>query len=484
MKKQFLSILVLLALGIAATAQIVNIPDVNFKAYLVGDTAINTDAEIQVSEASAFTGFINCPNSSISDLTGIEAFTALTKLNCYSNNLSALDVSQNIALTELRCESNNISVLDVSQNTALNLFWCHSNNLNSLDVSQNLALTNFICRSNNLSTLDVSQNTGLIQFWCNSNNLNTLDVSQNTALVSLFCNSNNLNTLDVSQNNSLTSLRCNFNNLAKLDVRQNIALTNLRCNSNNLDTLDVSLHTALTLLHCQSNNLSVLNMSNGNNSNMSSSDFYVTNNPNLACIQVDDSTYSASAWTNINPTTSFSTDCGYGHLVHTINVQGQGGLSTITTLGGTLQMVATVLPINADDSSYTWSIVNGTGSANIDASGLLTAVTNGTVNVIATANDGSGTKGVTIITITNQTVGVNDYTFKKLKAYPNPINDIINISVSDHLTSILLFNTIGKRIASFEPENRQLNISKLAPGVYFLGIANEEKKSVIKLIKE
>ena len=43
-------------------AQNVNIPDANFKSYLIGNTAINTNADtvIQVSEATAFTGTIDC----------------------------------------------------------------------------------------------------------------------------------------------------------------------------------------------------------------------------------------------------------------------------------------------------------------------------------------------------------------------------------------------------------------------------------------
>ncbi|MFT6731213.1 MAG: hypothetical protein ACJA1H_002548, partial [Glaciecola sp.] len=40
----------------------VNIPDANFKGYLVGNTNINTngDTEIQFSEASTYTGIIAC----------------------------------------------------------------------------------------------------------------------------------------------------------------------------------------------------------------------------------------------------------------------------------------------------------------------------------------------------------------------------------------------------------------------------------------
>jgi hypothetical protein len=60
--------------------------------------------------------------------------------------------------------------------------------------------------------------------------------------------------------------------------------------------------------------------------------------------------------------------------------------AVINTNGGTLQMTATVLPANATNQTVTWSVTNGTGSATIDSSGLLTAVSNGTVTVIATAN--------------------------------------------------------------------------------------------------
>ena len=56
-------------------SQVVNIPDANFKAYLVGNTAINTngDTEIQVSEANAFNGNIGCSWNNIADLSGIDS---------------------------------------------------------------------------------------------------------------------------------------------------------------------------------------------------------------------------------------------------------------------------------------------------------------------------------------------------------------------------------------------------------------------------
>jgi uncharacterized protein YjdB len=93
-----------------------------------------------------------------------------------------------------------------------------------------------------------------------------------------------------------------------------------------------------------------------------------------------------------------------------ITVYGSGGLSVITVDKGSLQLGETVLPVNATDKNITWSLVNGTGQADINASGLVIAINNGTVTAIATANDGSGVFGTIIITISNQIVLVNGIT--------------------------------------------------------------------------
>src|SRR5690606_5624017 len=63
-----------------SSGDVVFIPDLNLKAALVGNASVNIngDAEIQVTEAAAFTGQINLIGSGISNMTGIEAFTALT----------------------------------------------------------------------------------------------------------------------------------------------------------------------------------------------------------------------------------------------------------------------------------------------------------------------------------------------------------------------------------------------------------------------
>ncbi|MBO9608335.1 MAG: Ig-like domain-containing protein, partial [Paenibacillaceae bacterium] len=85
-----------------------------------------------------------------------------------------------------------------------------------------------------------------------------------------------------------------------------------------------------------------------------------------------------------------------------ITVTGAGGADTIATYHGTLQMSADIVPVDATEQAVAWTAENGTGSATISPSGLLTAVSNGTVTVRATAQDGSGVSGTKTVTISNQ----------------------------------------------------------------------------------
>ena len=89
--------------------------------------------------------------------------------------------------------------------------------------------------------------------------------------------------------------------------------------------------------------------------------------------------------------------------VSSITVSATGGVSSIER-GKTLQMSAAVLPANATDKTVTWSVINGTGTATISGSGLLSATTVGTVTVKATANDGSGIVGTKEIMVTSSAV--------------------------------------------------------------------------------
>ena len=57
---------------------------------------------------------LNVGDKNITDLSGIEHFTALKYLDCGGNQLTELDMSKNTALTGLRCDFNHLTALNVS----------------------------------------------------------------------------------------------------------------------------------------------------------------------------------------------------------------------------------------------------------------------------------------------------------------------------------------------------------------------------------
>lgn len=322
------------AFSMFCKAQNVTIPDPIFKSYLVNNLAINTngDSQIQVSEATAFTGVIDCSSKNISSLTGIEAFVNITQLSCFGNSLTILDVSKNTALKILVCTGNQLTALDVSKNLALKELNFSANKLTSIDISKNTVLSFFAFYGNLITTVDVTKNTLLESLVCDNNLLTNLDLSKNTLLKNLDCSSNNITTLDLTKNAALEMLSVSLNPFTALDLTKNAALSILNAVGNNFTILDLSKNSALLSLDLSNgkltsldisqnkvlegvfatnNQLTSANLKNTNNAGL----FYVdiTGNPNLTCIQVDDVTEangytSSELWLKDN-VASYNTNC-------------------------------------------------------------------------------------------------------------------------------------------------------------------------------
>ncbi|CAG5083721.1 T9SS type A sorting domain-containing protein [Parvicella tangerina] len=352
MKRQLLATL-LIGSTFGAIAQNVNIPDANFKAYLVGNSAINTnsDSEIQVSEAQAYTGTINCGNMGIADMTGIEEFVNIDYLYCHQNQLTSLDLSNNTALTYFNCRNNGsqftsitfgtnntltnivaydngFTSLDVSGLSALESLDCKQNQLTSLNVSNCASLTSLVCNDNQLTALDVSTNSSLENLECynnlltsvafnnsnlltlqsQNNNLPSIDLSSLTSLEFANLTQNSLTSLDLSNNSALTTIWFSANLVSSIDVSGLTNLAHLECNSNSLTILDITNNSNLNNLEVNGNALTELNVANGNNSNFSN--FSAINNSGLSCVQVDDVIYSMNNWnSDIDATANFSEAC-------------------------------------------------------------------------------------------------------------------------------------------------------------------------------
>lgn len=151
----------------------------------------------------------------------------------------------------------------------------------------------------------------------------------------------------------------------------------------------------------------------------------------------------------------------------------------ITINGGTSQMTASILPANGTENGITWS-VDDEAIATIDANGLITAKTNGTVVVTATTKEANSTvSGSHNVQISGQiTTGLNTNS-ATVKVFPVVFDQKITIFGATNLVE--LFYTNGVKVLSQKTTSKtDLNTSNLSKGVYILVV---DKKQSYKLVK-
>ena len=288
-------LLILLCLPMIGFGQ-VYIPDANFKAYLVGNTAINTngDSEIQITEAADFDGIINCSNMNISDLTGVEEFASLEEFYCDSNQITDLDLQQNTSLRRVGCSySPNLTTVNVDNLGYLEYLFCENND----------SLTY-------LSMRYASIYNGTLFANLSHNNLQTIDWF-GADIWDLSCIDNKLTSLNLQVMDFDGILNCSENLITNLIVGSS-DIDALICSNNLITTLDISNSEIDMFLACNDNPyLTSLNIKNGENSEWLG--FSALNTPLLTCITVDYVPYADTAWTVANGSIDsqhfFSTNC-------------------------------------------------------------------------------------------------------------------------------------------------------------------------------
>lgn len=294
-------ILLLLLISNWAQAQIVNIPDTNFKNKLLAANSANSiagnlatypttgnycvidtngDGQIQLTEAQAIT-MLNVSYSNISSLQGIESFTNLKWLFCNSNNITSINVLPLTQLVTLMVSSNQLTAIDVSTLGQLSSLSASINSIGAIDLSGCPNLISLSIDQNNLSTINLSQNPGIKFLFLGQNNLTVLNVSMLPELQNLMIDGNSISTLDLANNNAITSLSTG-NNPVYLDIAH-LNLTSLYCYGATNSTIDVSHCHGLNNLGVGGPSLQSILMKNGRNESLN-----LYNCPNLQFVCADD----------------------------------------------------------------------------------------------------------------------------------------------------------------------------------------------------
>ena len=235
MRKFYFLVLGLLFIS-GVQAQIVNIPDANFKAKLLASSSTvsiaynfqgkrfkidaNNDREIQLTEALNV-GELYINDSNISSLEGLSSFTNLTNLNFSKNNITLFDITPLVKLTYLNCSETQLNSLDVKPLINLTTLDCSQNSLKSIDVKSLVNLTSLNCSKNQLTSLDINNLVNLGILVCSFNQLTSLDISSLINLRAIYCDNNQLTSLDTTPFAYLYDLRCAFNYIGILNIKNN-----------------------------------------------------------------------------------------------------------------------------------------------------------------------------------------------------------------------------------------------------------------------
>jgi hypothetical protein len=179
----------------------------------------------------------------------------------------------------------------------------------------------------------------------------------------------------------------------------------------------------------------------------------------------------------------------FGKAVTKVEITTPGSVKAITTNQGMLQLTGVVTPTDAVNTTVTYSIVSGNAVASIDATGKVTALTNGTIAIKATANDGSGVSGSIEITVSNQGVtAINNNALNSSVVYPNPVVNALFISNATGISKVDVRNMLGQVVLSTTNANNsliELNTNSLKNGIYFVSVQSLNGQSATsKIVKK
>ena len=97
-----------------------------------------------------------------------------------------------------------------------------------------------------------------------------------------------------------------------------------------------------------------------------------------------------------------------------------------------------------------------------------------------------GCVSVAPLAVTVTTILGNDvFEMQGLKYYPNPVTSVLNISYSELITDVTIFNSLGQSVLSVQPNglNAEIDLNQLPSSTYFAEIESNGTTKLVKLLK-
>ena len=206
---------------------------------------------------------LNCASNELEKLE-ISDLPLLETVSCYGNQLTNLKVSNTPNYQKLDCWNNQLTSLDNAMPS--NELSCGNNPLETLELSKNTTLTRLSCSEVGLNNLDINNLEDLEYLDCSNNNLEELSFTNNLKLKSLnlgndlLVGKNHFKAIDITMLKDLETFVCLGTGLEEFKYDGLDKLTQLNVGKNNLTKLDVSKLKKLIGLQCYSNQLKELRL--------------------------------------------------------------------------------------------------------------------------------------------------------------------------------------------------------------------------------
>ena len=358
---------------------------------------------------------------------------------------SQLGVSKNITIygyDESYCDLTILSMSNVA--------------LEKVDISKLKDLSTLTLSNAGLTEIDLSNNTLLGFLTLSDCNLEQIDLSKLTNLTNVSLSNNKLSAIDLSNNTKLATLQLGDNNFETLVLPELPALYLLSVSRNKLNTLDVTNCPILRELYCDGNNLSSLDMSGQTGK--------------FSMVYVGNNNFKFSTL----PVFDIHNPMNYKYTPQK-DVE-------ITVDGGKVDLSSEYM-VAENPTVYTWTTESGAtlveGTDYTIDNGVTTFMKNFDENVYCSMTNAAYPElTLKTIGVKPETTGIGGITSGEGIKVENG-NIVITV---DGEAKVLVYNTAGMMVRSFDVEGGTVVVDGLAGGVYMIDVRCGSQRIVKKVM--
>ena len=229
-------------IDVSQAAYNVNLPDANFRAYVLKNYDLNKDSLIDSQEAAKVDS-LGLNTSEIYSLDGIENFENLKILYCIGGDFDYTEYNDELGLPEVDVEDlselvGKLTTVDLSNNLELKKLMLMGNKLSKLNISANTKMTKFAIADNTFSqSVDLSKFDKLNVIGLQGDKINTLQLPSTSVLQFLLIDSTKISSLDLSKCANLEFLEINKTPIESLDLNICAKLVEFHCDDSKLKNL-------------------------------------------------------------------------------------------------------------------------------------------------------------------------------------------------------------------------------------------------------